>query len=363
MYKSGSVVQGESVLSQHEAPKLRHLQLSDLTVLSPSTQLLNKCATSRTSIVTFSLGEITTTPSALSACLASMPLLKVLKIGVSFFIPSERTELMERDLLKGNKPELASLHFCDLEEFEYHGTSDYLEAMAARFTARFLKKLTVEISNVVDLPNATTFKYLSQRISRAANLSFQFARVRSKDGFSIVMDHDELWTGRGAFELIFKHRGYYSDVNIGLVANICRVLVQMPSTVQSLLLEDGNRNNWKSKPDREGWRELLRVFDNIKTLHVAGRFVEPLYEVLEPDNEGLAVQTLLPRLQEIVRYSPKSEFAAFVKDRQIAGSPVHVMSGPQGRLTLFKRSFKHRKTKRSDDDAFSPSIDPHFDTF
>ena len=317
-----------------EAPSLRHLQLSDLTFLSFA-QLLNTNAITHPSIVTFSLGEITAKPVVLLVLLEQMPLLKVLKIGVSFSIPSERTERNERGLLKGNQPESASLDLPNLEEFEYQGTSDYLEAIAARITARFLKKLTIEVSNAVNHPDAATFKYLSLLISGAADLAFQFARVRFKDGFSIVMDHDELWTGRGAFELIFKHRGYYFDANIGLVANICRVLAPMPSTVQSLLLEDGNRNNWESKPDRGGWLELLRVYDNIKTLRVAGRFVESLNEALEPDNEGFAVQTLLPRLQEIVRYGPKSEFAAFVKDRQVAGSPVHVVSGPQGRLTLF----------------------------
>ena len=320
--------------SMLEAPNLRHLQLSDLTFLSSSKQLLNPNAIILPSIVTFSLGEITTKPTELLGLLKRMPRLKVLKIGVSFSIPSERTERSEKGLLKGDQPESAPLDLPDLEELEYKGTSDYLEAIAARITVHSLKKLTIEVSNAVDYPNATTFRYLSQLISGAADLSFEFARVRFKDGFSIVMDHNELWTGRGAFELIFKHRGYYFNVNTGLVANICRVLAPMSSTVQSLLLEDGNRNNWEAKPDREGWRELLRLFDNIKTLRVAGRFVESLDEALEPDNEGSAVQTLLPRLREIVRFGPKSEFAAFVKDRQVAGSPVHVVSGPQGRLTL-----------------------------
>ena len=277
--------------SRFEAPKLRHLQLSNLTILSPSTQsqLLFKNASyaaSRRSIVTFSLGEITTTPAALSAGLASMPCLKVLKIGVAFSIRTARTNRMERHLLTGDKPEPASLNFGELEEFEYKGTSDYLEAIAARITAPFLKKLSVEIFNAVYLPNFTTFKHLSQRISKIVDLSFQFARVRFKEGFSIAMDHNELSTGRGAFELIFKHRVYYPDLNIGLVANICRVLAPKPSTVQSLLLDGGVRTNWDPSQDREGWRELLRVFKNIKTLRVTGRFVELLNEALKPDREA-----------------------------------------------------------------------------
>ena len=112
--------------------------------------------------------------------------------------------------------------------------------------APFLKKVSVTISNKVhgneeDI-GATTFNYLSRLISGASDLTFQYARVRFKDGFSIVMDHDELWTGRGAFELRLSHRNYYFDVDVGLVAMIRRVLAPMPSTVQPFLLEDAHRN-------------------------------------------------------------------------------------------------------------------------
>jgi hypothetical protein len=56
-----------------------------------------------------------------------------------------------------------------------------------------------------------------------------------------------------------------------------------------------HRNMWQPKPECEGWCELLRVFDNVKTLSVAGRLVEELDKALQPDDK-----TLLPRLQEIV---------------------------------------------------------------
>jgi hypothetical protein len=141
--------------------------------------------------------------------------------------------------------------------------------------------MTNQVDESADL-DRTKFKYLSRLISGAANLAFQFCRVRYKDGFSIVMDHDELWTGRGAFELRFNDRGYYFDAKIGLVANICRAIAPTPSTVQSLLVEDAHRNQWNQEPERGEWRELLRVFDNVKTLRVAGRFVEELDKVLGP---------------------------------------------------------------------------------
>jgi hypothetical protein len=325
-----------------EAPNLRHLQVSDLKLLPPSIRLLSN-VTTRPSIVTLTVGEITTKPETLTECLALMPHLKVLKIGVFFSIPSEPTASKEKSLCTGSQPESPSLALTDLEQFEFQGTFQYLEALAARIGAPFLKKLSITVSNEVndsvDL-DTTTFKYLSRLISGAAGLAFQFARVRFKDGFSIVLDHDELWTGRGAFELRFYDRGYHFDANIRLVANICRALAPTPSAVQSLLLEDGNRNSWQQKPGREAWRELFRVFDNVKTLRAAGRFVGELQKALAPyaNDEGPGSTALLPMLQEIVshvRYGPEDDFAAFVQARQMAGSPVRVVSGPKNRLTLF----------------------------
>jgi len=328
--------------SMFEAPNLRHLQLSDLTIPPQSSQLLSN-VTTRPSIITFSLGEITIKPATLIECLASMPHLKVLKIGVLFVIPSERAERRERALSK-NQPESSSpLALTDLEEFEYQGISDYLEVIAARISAPFLKKLSITLSDTIhDSKNvdSSTFKYLSRLINGAAYLAFQFARVRFKDGFSVVMDHDELWTGRGAFELkVNYHAGYRLDANagIGFVAKICRVLVPMPSTVQSLLLEDGDVDSWAQNPNRQGWLKLLGIFDNVKTLRVAGRFVEELDKALKPDDgsKRSAVPKLLLKLEEIVLYGPESEFAAFVEARRVAGLPVRVVGGPKNRLMLY----------------------------
>ena len=87
------------------------------------------------------------------------------------------------------------------------------------------------------------------------------------------MDHDELWTGRGAFKLRFNNRNYYFDADVGLMAKICHMLAPTPFIVQSFLLEDAHRNYWEMKPDREGCHELLRVFDNVRMLCVASRFI------------------------------------------------------------------------------------------
>jgi len=119
---------------------------------------------------------------------------------------------------------------------------------------------------------------------------------------------------------------------------VCSALAPMPSTVQSLLLENAqsqdddpqwqglHRRNRSSAAITE-WHELLRLFDNLKSLRVAHRFVRELDQTLQSEGEGSA---LLPSLQEIVCYGPVEKFAAFVKARQ----SLRVVSGPKDRLTL-----------------------------
>ena len=86
---------------------------------------------------------------------------------------------------------------------------------------------------------ATTFKHATHQvlISGMSDLAFQYARARFKDDFSIVIDHDELWTGRGTFELRFNNHNYYFDADIGLVVKVCHVLALMPFIVELFLLE------------------------------------------------------------------------------------------------------------------------------
>jgi len=306
--------------SAFEAPNLRHLYLSDLTLLPP--QLSRVPVISPASLVTFALGETTPnkrSPLFLMECLSFMPALKHLKIG--FLFPGERYRTPS-----GTRGASRSPLPTALEEIQFQGASAYIEGLAALISAPRLKKLSITFSDTlstVDLP------YLSQLINGAADLAFPFARVRFLDGVSIVMDHNILWTGRGAFELRIRSDQSAFGQAEWLVAEVCSALAPMPSTVQSLLLEDAQSQDDETWEDRRNtkWRELLRLFDNLKTLRVARFLVHELDQTLQSEGEG---STLLPSLQEIVCYGPVREFAAFVKARQ----SLRVVSGPKDRLTL-----------------------------
>lgn len=321
-----------------EAPNLRHLQISDSTLLpTQQSPLLN----SLTSIVTFSIDEITRDlpPSRLVGYLLLMVNLKILKI-------SQGTREVGRDQAQQAGQEVSRSLLTGLEELQYHGVTDYFEGLAALISAPSLERLSITFTNTLDpiTTDSTTtlrskptalFQHLPTLISEAWDLRFRYARVRYRDGFSIAMDHNELWTGRGAFELRFNLSRVVTEKEIKLMAQICCLLSPMPSTVQSLLLEDGNINTSQLSIDSKVWHELLRPFDNVKTLRVAHRFVDEIDRSLQLDDKGGApVLTLLPRLEEIVRYGSDKEFAAFVEARRVAGSSVRVVSGPKNRLTV-----------------------------
>jgi hypothetical protein len=314
--------------SAFEAPNLRHLYLSDLSLLPP--QLSRFPIISPASLVTFALGETTPnkrSPLFLMECLSFMPALKHLKIG--FLFPGGRYQRSSGDQEASRSPLPTAL-----EEIQFQGASAYIEDLAALISAPRLKKLSITFSDMlstVDLP------CLSQLINGAADLAFPFARVRFLDGVSIVMDHNILWTGRGAFELRIKSDQSGHGQVVRHVTQVCSALAPMPSTVQSLLLENAQSQDddeWQALPRRNRssaaiteWHELLRLFDNLKSLRVAHRFVRELDQALQSEGEGSA---LLPSLQEIVCYGPVEKFAAFVKARQ----SLRVVSGPKDRLTL-----------------------------
>jgi len=283
------------------------------------------------SLSTFSLGEIRKLHyEDLAKCLPFMPNLKRLKIGFCFPVEQVKESRSERDA-----SESRSKLVTNIEELQYEGDSSYFEGFAAQISAPRLNKLSITYSNSL---KAVTLLQFSQLVSGAADLSFNYARVKFKTGISVVMDHDELWTGRGAFELRFSvdHRAEDFNTQLEFVGHVCRALVPMPSTVQSLLIEYARGPNRELNSLRTTWHDILRLFDNVKTLRVAHLFVGELDRALRPQpDDQLSVNTLMPRLREIVRYGSgyENKFASFAEARQLAGlPPVNVVSGPENRL-------------------------------
>jgi len=309
LYCSSYRNENAMIPTRFEAPNLRHLQLSDFTTFFPLRTNPLTAAICPQSLVTFSLGEAPPTehwtPALFAECLEGMPQIRCLKIGYLF--PVEGSHLGQAS--EGVPTVLLS----DLEELHFQGDSDYFEALAARITAPSLKKLSITFTNISSRPS---LEKLARLIDESKILRFKFARVKFKYNFSIVMDHSELWTGRGAFELIFDVRSSWRslDRENELVSKICDALDPMLPKVQSLLLEHAqarDSSKWNTNPERERvvmWRGLLRRFENVETLRVADRLVDELDRLLELDaGDKGSVGSLLPQLKTIVWYDPEPD--------------------------------------------------------
>jgi hypothetical protein len=302
-----------------EAPNLRHLQLSDFTFvprrLFPLTTTI--CPSS---LVTFSLGEITPvkykSPAVFAECLAIMPQLKCLKIGYLFSVNGIRHEDGSNREASHSRVVLANL-----EEFQFKGGSSYLEALSARIEAPSLRKLSI----TTDAFTHIEFPFLLELISGAADLSFQFARLRFKHNLSLVMDHEELWTGNGAFKLISSGKTLQDTQVLGMLGFKL-------SAIKSLLIEYPHQRR-KADVDRAGWHRVLRLFGDLEILRVANESVHQLESALRPGaNDEESAGILLPKLRKIVCYGSKKNFKDFVASRRRAGMDVEVEMGPSNRL-------------------------------
>lgn len=151
------------------------------------------------------------------------------------------------------------------------------------------------------------------------------------------MDQNELWMGRGAFELMYS-AGSSFETQLKIVTHVCGKLPSV-SDVTSLLLEYALANKQPPSPrtlntDRRMWHGLLGLFKNVDTLRVAN-LGDELNNAFQPDaGKGSSVRELLPKLKRIVLYGPLKEFKPFVEACKRPSSNVKVESGPKNRLTL-----------------------------
>ncbi|KAI0294619.1 hypothetical protein B0F90DRAFT_1755804 [Multifurca ochricompacta] len=315
----------EAIVDSFQAPNLRHLSLVGFPLESVGSLLVNA-----RSLVTLTLEGLLSNDCGYSKHLLKhlplLPYLKILKIGSGY------------DSGKPSDAQVSHLmSLPNLEEFHFEGPSADFEDLVARISAPLLKKFSVTLRDGI-VRRDLTLSHLSRFISEVEHFSFGYARIRFQDAMSIVMDHDELWAGRGAFELSFNmtSASYNVDGYAGLAAKLCSELAMMLSTVQSLLIEFSRDQKLDTKTQNKRWDEFFRLFDGVKTLRVANSFVDELDRCLQPGKPGKKQSNvqLLPGLEEIVCYGSHNEFVAFVEARRLAGRPVRVVTGPSDRLSV-----------------------------
>ena len=299
-----------------QAPHLRHLALCDFTFPMVSTLL------APTMLVTLALHDIPRNayfcPNTLLQWVSLMPHLQTLVIDFDS-LPNPDAERQVLDM-----PMMTPVTLPKLCWFGFEGANAYLEALLPRITTPVLEKLDVYFLDhlTISLTN------LKQFVSRASNWRFTSASFCINE----AGDHLDLWSHEGtAMNSLYigvNCQGYNEQVF--LAAQMCGVLTPVFSAVEDLTLlyeAPGLFLGLHNQPDRIRWREVLKSFNNIKTLRLPDGLLWGLSHALQV-RDGESPMELLPELKELRCDSIEDDlpytFDTFLEARENAGCPVEL---------------------------------------
>ncbi|KAH9955490.1 hypothetical protein BC827DRAFT_873161 [Russula dissimulans] len=299
------------------APHLRNLVLTSFALPIGSPLL-----TTAVGLVTLWLDEISPSvyfhPNDLVHRLSQLPQLETL--GILFCSPVPDRNI-KRELLR--RPLTTHVTLPNLRWFGFKGASAYLEALLPCLTAPLLAKLQVGFFHQLTFH----LPHLAQFLNTAENLRFSSARlIFWKDWFSAIVYPKE--AGTCALYMDVSCRNL--DWEVASAAQIFNVLRTALSTVEDLTLDYWRElSEWHNEVDRTQWRDFLRSFSNVKTLHVGVGLISQLSRSLQLE-DGESPLELLPELK-VLLYSHSrlfdGLFTAFIDARRIAGRPVTVLRG------------------------------------
>ena len=307
------------------APHLRHFVLINFAI-----QMRCSPPTTTTGLVTLSLQMIHPLayfhPSDFLPHLSLMPRLETL--GISFHSPVPSHEVMTQLL---DNPTMMYVTLPSLRWFAFGGVSAYLEALLSRISTPLLKRLQIRF---VDQPTVTiAVSQLLQFMGKTKGLKLR--SVKFSFGFDEVV---VTAYPRGEGEVCVLYMCVdcqHLEGQVVAAARIFDALGPALSEVERLTLDDQRAilsPEWDGRddvPNRTQWRELLRPFSHVKTLHVPHSLVPDLSCSLRLDGGELPLD-LLPELSELVYVSKDNAddlFFPFIDARQIAGHPIRLVYG------------------------------------
>jgi hypothetical protein len=320
LYIAQHIIKHEMVLMlprTFQAPQLRHLILQ--SVIYPTGSLL---LATPAGLVNLSLKNIVPStyfhPSDLLPWLALMPQLETLGIGFRSRVLDPNTE---RQLL--HSPTLTPLTLPNLRWFEFQGVSAYLEALLARLIAPLLQRLKISFFQL-----NYTVPHLLQFMSTAENLKFSSARVIFKKEAVVVtaLPRKGDWL-YDASKLVVHCDLLSSQVNS--TTRLFNALHQVFSPVEHLTLDHDGHFPQLDEVIPTQWRELLRLFPNVKNLAVKNGL-----ELLGELSRSLLMDGiepplgLLPDLNELRIFGggdTGDRFKPFINARQVSGHPIRLV--------------------------------------
>jgi hypothetical protein len=299
------------------APNLRHLILVNFALPTGSTLLSTTAG-----LVTFSLSYIAPSVSYhltdLFHQVSSMPQLRTLRIS---FPPDHD---VRRSVV--NTPNVTHVTLPNLRWLGFHSCSTYMEAFLPCLRAPLLERL--QISFPVEL--TVSIPHLQQFISSAENLRFTIASLKLGPKLFTLQAYP--YEGYRIYALSMSAYCLDHHLPLSSTAQILGDLGPVFSTVVHLAVGVSSEDNIPryNEADRAQWRDILRLFNNVKTLRMEDSFIMDIYRALEVRDEESTIG-LLPELKELICTSVDGDdlfdtFAPFLFARQYAGHPVTLIS-------------------------------------
>jgi hypothetical protein len=295
-----------------QAPHLHHLVLKGFVLLTGS-----RLFTTTVGLVTLGLyidhPSAYFQPSTLLQWISFMPQLEKLLV----FLPNRDVDRQPMHTPITTHVILPNLRWMVLE-----GVSAYIEAVVHWITAPRLETLDIHFfkQRTLSIPR------LLQFVNTTETLRFDCAKfVFSRDDVYVILDLRGEAETEYALSLCVYTR--HLDWQVSSVAQILNSLSQVSSTVEHLTLRyevHSRSSKVHNTVGRTVWRNFLRPFIHVKTLHVHDGLVNQLSRSLRPD-DGRLPQELLPELQVLTYSGRRDAFTPFIDARQNAGCPVTLM--------------------------------------
>ena len=293
------------------APSLREISLQFISFPALPTLL-----SSTSDLVTLTLCRIPTTgymsPEAMATCLAALPRLK------TFFLQFDSATSLPSQI---NPPPTMRSILPALTDFNFHGSSQYLEDLLVRIDSPQLSQIAIFYQDQVDDPQVVQLsKFIDHSegpkpvLSRHARLTIFSDRVSfclyshptSESGFTrtVTLNEGIGWQRNRVVQILGQ---------ISSASNIVHLKIELE---ENHLLEDIGDVNWQ---------HLLRTFSTIRTLHVSWNLSRRVALELENIARGMYAGPL-PSFDLICfEPQPTPSIPNFVAARQLSGRPVTII--------------------------------------
>jgi hypothetical protein len=288
------------------APNLRHLQLSTASIPIQSSLLTTTAA----GLVSLSLLNISPSvyfpPSEILTRLSLMAQLE--RLSITFFY----SPIPNHDVLH-QTPDMTTLP--SLRRFLFRGTATYLEGLVACIRAPSLSILRVNLFDQLPL----TVPHLCQFMQSSEDLKFRAVQVTF--GISAISLHAVPW--KWDTPLMLQIMCGRINWQVASVVQLFGTLSPVLSLIEQVAFsyDEHHQSEWLLNVDQRQWRELLRLFTNVKTIHLKDGLISKILRSLACDDGD----PLLPNVGEVGysgRIGARDALTTFFNERQVSDHPV-----------------------------------------